>query len=263
MKMKLRQEYKYLVPSERLPELREMILPYVELDSHAANTSSGLYTVRSIYFDTPSLQMYYEKVEGLKNRKKIRIRGYDEHNPESLLFLEIKRKYERSVTKNRALIRYADAVKVFGNGEFLPYLINGSAHSHCREDAQQFFFHLYKMQLKPTILIAYEREAFFDRLDDSNRITFDRNLRSRAHPFIDSLFSEENMIPSLSDFFVLEVKFSRGMSGWLMNIIRNWNLKWRSVSKYEICIDTQKRYNKMMALPKYANGKLFSPGNIR
>lgn len=58
------------------------------------------YTVKTLYLDTPDLLYYYEKMDGLKVRKKLRIRTYgDDH---STAFLEIKRRYIDIVVKERA-----------------------------------------------------------------------------------------------------------------------------------------------------------------
>lgn len=257
----LRQEYKYLVPNELLPKLREMLLPYVVLDPHAAREPLKLYTVRSIYFDTPSLQFYYEKIEGFKDRKKLRIRSYYEYSPESKLFLEIKRKYERSVFKNRALTRYNNARDVFSGGDFKPFMLNGSKNSNCYKDAEQFLFHIYKMKLRPTILIVYEREAYFDKFDKTVRITFDRNLRSFPYPSIDELFRNSRLTPSMPNHFVLEVKFNRFMPSWIKSIIGHFGFRWQSVSKYTICIDTQKQYKRMHPSAKHSSVDFFKRTN--
>ena len=58
-------------------DIRRALKPYIRLDNFAAKTSSGEYTVRSIYFDTRNMDFYHEKIEGLRVRKKIRVRGYN------------------------------------------------------------------------------------------------------------------------------------------------------------------------------------------
>ncbi|MCK5075627.1 MAG: VTC domain-containing protein, partial [Calditrichia bacterium] len=82
-----RLEYKYLVPKTLLPVLRSMILPYVEIDEYVSKTGKNNYTVRSIYFDTKNFNLYQEKLTGIKLRKKVRIRSYNQETPSSPLFL--------------------------------------------------------------------------------------------------------------------------------------------------------------------------------
>ncbi len=76
----MKYEFKYIVPVSRMDQLREAIRPYVELDPYADMMENHEYTVRSVYFDTSRFDYYYEKIDGYKIRKKIRIRGYNEQN---------------------------------------------------------------------------------------------------------------------------------------------------------------------------------------
>ena len=87
----MRYEYKYFVPVEKLDQLRRMIDPFVRLDSYAAKQPDNQYTVRSIYFDSPSLHCFDEKVEGVGNRRKVRLRGYDLGNDESKVFMLVEK----------------------------------------------------------------------------------------------------------------------------------------------------------------------------
>ena len=100
----MRREYKYLISYNDIDRLRKRIIPYVDVDNFAAEGNQ--YTVRSIYFDTSSLKYYNEKIEGIKIRKKIRVRGYNQKADESVVFLEIKRKNENIVNKNRSALKY-------------------------------------------------------------------------------------------------------------------------------------------------------------
>ena len=102
----MRLEYKYLVPINRLAEFKKELLPYVDIDDKF--NANEEYKVRSIYFDTTDLRFYREKIEGLKIRKKLRIRGYNELENKNLVFLEIKRKNEGFVNKNRAPLHYSN-----------------------------------------------------------------------------------------------------------------------------------------------------------
>ena len=50
-----------------------------ELNAHMdsdVNSPIGGYPVTSLYYDTQSLRFYWEKIEGLKFRRKLRIRLY-------------------------------------------------------------------------------------------------------------------------------------------------------------------------------------------
>ena len=69
----LRLEYKFLLPVERIDELRRAISPFVFIDEYAEREINKEYTVHSIYFDTMRLDDYHDKLSGIKIRKKLRI----------------------------------------------------------------------------------------------------------------------------------------------------------------------------------------------
>ena len=97
-----RVEFKYLVSNDLIDVIRRDLLPYMVADALGGRERDGEYTVRSIYYDTPQLECYETKLDGLKVRNKFRIRGYDQPGPDSLVFLEIKRKFANFIGKHRA-----------------------------------------------------------------------------------------------------------------------------------------------------------------
>ena len=235
----MRYEYKYFVPGDQLPKLREMIRPFCDLDSHARGLPLNRYQVRSIYFDTPELDYYIEKVEGLKHRKKLRLRGYNDGGPESTVFLEIKRKYEEPIRKYRTPLTFSTAKTLLCEGGEIDKLVQNSVnHPLAQENARRFFFHLHQAHLQPVVLVVYDREAWLGKWDPSIRITFDQNLRSLAFPAIGGLFSDQHLRPAFRDVFILEVKFNRYLPAWIKPIIGILGLKRESASKYVISMDT-------------------------
>ena len=98
----MRLEYKFLVNKADLNKLRNRLLPFVELDPFVKEGSVHEYTVRSIYYDSSNFDFYFEKIDGYKIRKKLRIRSYDKVNNNNLVFLEIKHKYDNFIGKNRS-----------------------------------------------------------------------------------------------------------------------------------------------------------------
>lgn len=98
--MTVRYERKYLVKNELLEALRNRLQAFVRPDTFALRPNAlPEYTVRSIYYDSPTFNSYFEKVEGLKDRKKLRIRGYNSPEKVCKVFLEIKRKLENRIAK--------------------------------------------------------------------------------------------------------------------------------------------------------------------
>ena len=73
----MRLEYKFLVSNDDLPRLRKKMRPFLDVDPFAKDKEGNQYTVRSIYYDTSSYDYYHEKMDGIKIRKKLRIRSYN------------------------------------------------------------------------------------------------------------------------------------------------------------------------------------------
>lgn len=233
----MKYEFKYIVPVSQMNQLREAILPYVELDPYAAAMENHEYTVRSVYFDTSRFDYFWEKVDGYKIRKKIRIRGYNDKTGEDTVFMEIKRKLKEPIEKVREKLTF-EVMKRLMAGEGSKAYGDG-ADDHGVNGAGKFLYHVYRNNLKPVVLVIYEREAFFDRFKNDVRMTIDKNLRSVSYPRIEDLYSEEKVIPALKNHFILEVKFKDRFPGWLRPITGQLGLIKRSASKYVICIDSQ------------------------
>jgi SPX domain protein involved in polyphosphate accumulation len=229
-------EFKYIVPVSQMDELREAIKPYVELDEYAAIMKDHEYTVRSIYYDTARFDYYYEKIDGYKIRKKIRIRGYNEQVGGDTVFMEIKRKFKEPIEKDREKLTFEVMKRLMAGEGAKAY--GDVPDDHGVNGAGKFLFHVYRNNLRPVVLVIYDREAFFDRFKTDVRITIDKNLRSIAYPVIDDLYSEKKVVPAIPGSFIFEVKFKDSFPGWLRPITGHLGLIRRSASKYVFCIDS-------------------------
>ena len=235
----MRIEYKYLVPITKLTLLRKAIENYTHRDYYHLGKID--YTVRSIYFDTTNLKFYHEKLDGLKERKKLRIRGYNQLSDESIIFLEIKRKNENYISKNRSPLFLNDLNNLFESKDLNSYIIETENYEQAIEDGRKFFHYMSKMSLHPVVLIVYEREAYYSKFTDELRITFDKNLRYMLFPDINDFGSESKMKYVLPSNFILEIKFSGGLPHWLHKIISGMNLSRLALSKYTMCIENEKK----------------------
>lgn len=231
----MRYEYKYLVPTEQLALLRSLMHPFIMPDKFASRMPGFEYTVRSVYYDTPNFKFYDEKIDGLKTRKKIRIRGYNQQQEDSKVFLEVKRKNDAIVRKNRFLVPFKDVNCILYDKEFFKsQQFEGNRDLF---DLNCFLYNVHRFSLAPAVIVTYDREAYQSKFDPSLRITFDKNLRSKVYPRIEELFTDKQLEPVMTGYFVLEIKFSGGYPGWVRSIIRKLNLTRTSVSKYTICLD--------------------------
>jgi len=106
-------------------------------------------------------------------------------------------------------------------------------------DSQYFLFNIYRHTLQPTVLVVYDREAYFGKYDRTFRITFDKNLRGVVHPSLDSLYSDDRLSYASGSNFVFEVKFYNVYPSWLKRINVKLGLRLGAFSKYTTCIDNQ------------------------
>jgi hypothetical protein len=254
----MRFEFKYIVNRNFLEPIREMIKPFVESDHFAEADGKNQYTVRSIYFDTPNFDYYFEKVEGIKNRKKIRLRGYNQGDYLQEVFLEIKRKYNVPIVKYRASMPYGDAIEMFRTTSINGYSFQQQGSGHGYENANRFFYQIYSRNLRPVVLVVYEREAFFSKFDKTVRITFDKGLRGLAYPSIENLYKEDDLQAALSNEFIIEVKFNKRFPMWLAPVLSRYGLKSKSASKYTITLDAVKAIRNITKSTTYTHAKWYN-----
>jgi len=207
-------------------------------DSYAVK-NGGEYTVRSIYFDTPELECYFQKLAGVKRRNKVRLRGYNT-DERGEVFLEIKKKVDEPLLKNRAPMTFDAARKILKGlpvEEFVPPTLK---YPLAVEDARRFLYHIYTRRMLPTVTVIYEREPFQAILKDREndlRITFDKHLRTVAYPTLEELFEEKHTILVNEQYFIMEIKFNRYLPGWAKAIVTAFGLKRVPASKYILCMD--------------------------
>jgi VTC domain-containing protein len=226
------------VPYPLLPKVRDLIFPYMDLDVHVEKKETYQYTVRSIYFDSPNLDYYHDKTEGLGSRDKVRIRVYNTKTENSEAFLEIKRKFMLPLSKFRAQVKYADLERLFVKREIQDF-ISGKFKDDNREqeNIRRFFYYIYKNNLKPTVLVVFEREPYDCKLDQTVRITFDKYLRSKPYPALDEIYPESGLVETFPGYFVMEVKFNFTFPFWMRPIISRFNLRTEAISKYTTSIE--------------------------
>lgn len=253
----MRLEYKYLVDNNRHDELIAAVKPYLVPDTNYS--PSNHYTVRSIYFDTSKLKYYHEKLEGINVRKKLRVRGYNEFNSENVVFLEIKRKYENYIDKDRSALMYYDLDELLKTRNIESYVLTENGYANSREDAEKFLHHVFKKSLKPIVLVVYDREAYYSKFDSNLRITLDKNLRYLMQPSLNKLYTERDMKYALRNKFIFEVKFNKGFPKWLKNMISEFQLSRKALSKYTICLDKENMFDTLTRKRAlYKTGSVYS-----
>ena len=244
--MNIRKEYKYLIPIDYLESFRQEIIPYVYADKYTHDQGKSSYSVRSIYFDTGKMNYYHEKLAGLELRKKFRIRGYENTGKNSIIFLEIKRKENEFIAKNRASLYYYNLHDFILTGNSQKFIHQNGNAEEAIKSANTFLYYLNKKYLVPIVLVIYDREAYYSKYNSDLRITIDKNIKSKVCTSMANLFTTHKSIHCLNGYFVLEVKFIFGYPLWLKRIFKKFNLNRKAVSKYCLSVDKHKSEIEML-----------------
>jgi len=257
----MRLEYKYLISNSKFNHMRNDLLPFIEKDKNMNGKQD--YNVRSIYFDNRKLDYYYEKIEGIKSRKKLRIRGYNFVEGKNLIFLEIKKKYDNYVSKNRTPLYFENLNQLFETGDVEKFVSEQCRKDESVDDGKRFLYHFINRSLRPIVLVIYDREAYTCKFDNRLRITFDKNLRYSPFPSIEDLYSDDHPHKVLIDHTIIEIKFDRNKPTWLQNIINKYQLSRQSLSKYVICLDDYSRHRPLNSNIRAAFTNYFPPGKTQ
>ena len=67
-------ELKYVITEEQRRQLAEVLVDYMQPD--AMGDELGRYNITSLYYDSVDYQAYWDKIEGHKFRRKVRVRIY-------------------------------------------------------------------------------------------------------------------------------------------------------------------------------------------
>lgn len=223
-------EIKYLIPQQQVGTLRDEFHARMDGDAHAPH---GGYAVTSVYYDTADLRFYWEKIEGLKFRRKLRIRRYGP--PQALtddasVFVEVKQRLNRVTQKRRMALPYRHALELCAGEGYAPAGRELSARESGFVDEVTTLVTTYDLQ--PVITTAYQREAWIGRDADLGlRVTIDHHLRGRDRDF--HLGSEaENRFSLPPRLAVLEVKANERVPSWVTDLTARHSLDIVRISKY-------------------------------
>ena len=157
-------ELKYLLHYRAAREFVEAISPHVRTDANAEG--DGFYKVSSLYYDSPALSAYWEKMDGEKFRRKVRVRTYGPSPQDA--YIEIKQRYNLSVQKRRCRFPIHEAPNIMKD------VISGAYDGGRDRVLDEVFLLAQRGRLEPQVIISYNRMAFFDHF---NRKRFKRCRR--------------------------------------------------------------------------------------
>jgi len=223
-----RHELKYLIRSEMCDEIAAFVTPHLELDKYSQSRPRNSYTVRSIYYDSPAFTCYYEKFNGEKNRRKYRVRTY---NDAAATFLECKQRRGGTYTKRKVRLN-ADDLTGLRERRGLDASIAEPSNV-----LGQLLLSMDRWDYQPTALVVYDRMAYvYPGQQETIRVTFDRNLRGRVFPELDEIYDEADLVDLLYGWTILEVKFNDIVPRFLGGLVSHFGLQRQACSKYGVCV---------------------------
>jgi SPX domain protein involved in polyphosphate accumulation len=209
-------EYKYHLHVSQYLAVKFAIQPYMAIDDYTLASSNKKYFVRSLYFDSLSFHAFHDKIDGNRDRLKLRIRTYTE-NPEEVEILKAEIKVRKNVTTEKyvAPIDLSDYACFMENHHWPALYFKNTVLSEFER-----YFHL-KSQT-PCVLVEYEREGFRARTGEELRITFDHKVRSTRS---DQLFPKNPIFHEHSPGLItLEIKCNKLQPDWLHRLVRDHGL---------------------------------------
>jgi SPX domain protein involved in polyphosphate accumulation len=222
-------EFKYLLnESQALDLLEECLKAYFVWDPRSGGR--GLergYFVNSLYFDSPAMKCYQDKKAGLKKRFKMRVRRYEGAvEGDGRLFLELKKKYDALVMKDRVPMSSVDSARIV-LGEFDIWELKRSIPEKFSTTLDTLLNLTSRFSLAPNIFIRYRRRPLESSFIDRLRITFDSDLE--AGVIIDGRVYWYTVMPGA---IVMELKFNNVLPRWLHGLFAKRDFERVSFSKY-------------------------------
>jgi len=226
-----RYELKYAVEVSKLDALAETLNSRLAPDSHGIN---GSYDVWSRYYDTENLRFYWEKIDGIRFRRKLRVRVYGDPSDlteQTFVFAEIKQRVNRVTQKRRVRLTYEAALAMCDSG-IEPTEADWNPDAQDQATSSEILGMTTDLELRATAIVGYTRRAFVgDERDAGLRVTFDTNIRGRDVDLtLDGGTTGLAIVPP--HLSVVEVKVNERVPYWLSEMIGRHNLQLVRVSKY-------------------------------
>jgi len=208
-------EVKFVLDEPTAAAVERALSPSLALDPHA-DSATGMYTIDTLYTDTPAWSVFFgEKLHAIR---KYRIRRYGG----GAIYLERKMVRKSVVRKRRTATSTSDLESLIrrgGDGE-----------------AAWFVRQVDRDGLAPVCQVSYNRRALFGQSDDGPmRVTFDRSIQ--GVPVSRWQFGTDLSTRTLlTNIVVCEFKFRDAMPGLMKRVVADLGLAPRRVSKYRACV---------------------------
>lgn len=221
--IKMRHEQKYYISQGDAYYLSTLLSRTMQRDKNA--DQYGEYHIRSLYFDDCFNSAMSDKLDGVKNRHKYRIRIYN--YSDKVIRLERKSKHGDYISKLSCGISRDLAEQIIAGD---PYGLETLNHPLLQD--------VYRMMttklLRPAVIVDYIREAYIHPCEET-RVTLDKQLRT-------GYLSSDLFNPQLPTYpcldqnqTILEIKYNRRFPEFILPITSSIPAQRSAISKYTIC----------------------------
>lgn len=219
-KSKGRYELKHYINYADILQLRAR-LPFVaNLDKNAEDGNG--YRVKSLYFDNYNDKALKEKIDGVNEREKYRLRLYNDDT--SFIRLEKKSKKNGLCFKESAIISERECMQLL-DGDLAALKENGNPL--CLE----LYTKMYYQQLRARNIVDYRREAFIYSMGNV-RVTLDYDIRTSSN--INDFLNPTPVPIPISGVYILEVKYDNFLPEIIRGMVSLSSRRSTAFSKYAV-----------------------------
>ena len=241
-----RREKKFLVEQQRLESFLNKI------HTHLTPDERGVTKVSSLYYDTPENTLISRSLEKPVYKEKLRIRAYGEVSSDSIVFVELKKKFKGIVYKRRFGCALNDSYAFMQNGKGMSdtFLCSQEMQGQTMSDttlAKRNYLEVKACKnryrkLEPKMLIVTNRLALYTNDGSGVRLTIDfqpcfdsQNLK------LDSQAPHQSLIDE--DVCILEIKSANALPMWMIEAMSEARIRPQSFSKYGHAFKISKEVN--------------------
>lgn len=210
-----RVEQKYILTEEQFKSLQSTLRKHFKKDKYYQTT------IYNIYFDNNNNDIIINSIEKPIYKEKIRLRSYGEPKSNDLVFLEMKQKYKKVVYKRRINLTLK---------EYNQYMKKDIFPKENHQIMKEIDYYIKYYKLHPAIFVGYDRLSYKGKEDESLRITFDTNLRSRTTN-LKLKDTKDNKLYFDEVKYIMEIKSLYGLPLWFTKILSEEKIYPTSFSK--------------------------------
>ena len=216
-----RHEVKHIINRSDAIAIRNNMTAVASSDRHVQE--DGTYLIRSLYFDDLNDTALWEKLDGVNERRKFRIRYYN--NDLSFIMLECKMKRDNVGVKLQERLTQEELRKIM-DGD-LAWMVSSG-----RPLLVTLYVEMKTKGLRPRCVVEYKRIPFIYG-PGNVRVTIDWNVRTG--PPAQFMDPEGLTLPVDGDPMILEVKWDDYLPSVIRRAVAIRGRRQGSFSKYAAC----------------------------